>query len=427
MRKINLRSIVLLAGLLSAASAFVPAARAATCYLDNPPAATLLLPYFEVDLDRPIGRTTLFSVNNASATAILTNVTLWSDLGVPTLWFHLYLTGYDVQTLNLRDLFNGILPVTASAGQDPSDSISKKGVFSQDVNFASCTGILPIPPQLPPSFRDHLRAAHTGHASALLQNLCAGQNLGDNVARGYVTVDTVNRCEIKNPSEPGYFGAGGMATNQNVLWGDFFLVDQENAFAQGEDLVRIEADPTAFHAGSHTFYGRYLGDSGADAREPLPTTWASRYVTGGAFSAGTELIAWRDSGPSVAPFPCGERAAPFPLSLRCWAIFDESEQATALQPTIADPPPPPSPVLWFPAAANRTKVDGPSLPVPYDFGWLYLDLNQPASASGSGAFRQSWVGTLMSANGRFSVGYGATPLDTGCAPIGDFGPGDHPQ
>lgn len=34
-------------------------ARAGVCFFDNPPAATLLLPYFEVDLSRPTGRTTL--------------------------------------------------------------------------------------------------------------------------------------------------------------------------------------------------------------------------------------------------------------------------------------------------------------------------------------------------------------------------------
>ncbi|HBL30141.1 MAG TPA: hypothetical protein DD490_25165, partial [Acidobacteria bacterium] len=55
-----------------------------------------------------------------------------------------YLTGYDVQTVNLRDiLVSGILPRTASAGQDPTNTISPKGPISQDINFASCGGFLP--------------------------------------------------------------------------------------------------------------------------------------------------------------------------------------------------------------------------------------------------------------------------------------------
>ncbi len=51
------------------------------CALDDRPGATLLLPYFEVDLDHADGVTTLFSVSNASATAVLANVVVWTDLG----------------------------------------------------------------------------------------------------------------------------------------------------------------------------------------------------------------------------------------------------------------------------------------------------------------------------------------------------------
>src|SRR4051794_35500038 len=87
-----------------------PVARAADpCSIDQMPAATLLLPYFEVDPANPAGLTTLFSINNGSAAAVLANVQIWTDLGVPTLGFNVYLTGYDVQTINLRDLFNGQL------------------------------------------------------------------------------------------------------------------------------------------------------------------------------------------------------------------------------------------------------------------------------------------------------------------------------
>src|SRR3954454_17316745 len=96
--------------------------------IDDVPAATLLLPYFEVDLNNANGINTLFSINNASATAVLAHVTVWTDQSVPALDFDVYLTGYDVQTISLRDIFvNGNLPVTASAGQDPKDTISPKG------------------------------------------------------------------------------------------------------------------------------------------------------------------------------------------------------------------------------------------------------------------------------------------------------------
>jgi hypothetical protein len=138
-------------------------ANALICTIDDVPAATLLLPYFEVDLDNTNGITTLFSINNASATAILAHVVVWSDLSVPILDFNVYLTGYDVVTVSMRDiLVNGNLPRTASAGQDPSGSainagISPRGVASQDINFASCTGILPYGPgAVSANFRAHL-------------------------------------------------------------------------------------------------------------------------------------------------------------------------------------------------------------------------------------------------------------------------------
>src|SRR5687768_12541576 len=121
--------------------------------IDDVPAATLLLPYFECELGANLvpvanGDTTLFSINNASATAVLAHVTLWTDESVPTLDFDIYLTGYDVQTINVCDIFNGNLPRTASVGQDPQGGaqgvgISPKGPLSPDINFASCTGRLP--------------------------------------------------------------------------------------------------------------------------------------------------------------------------------------------------------------------------------------------------------------------------------------------
>ncbi|HVR10317.1 MAG TPA: hypothetical protein VMW75_19875, partial [Thermoanaerobaculia bacterium] len=134
-------------------------ARAVICDIEVEPAATLLLPYFEVDLANPNGVTTMFAVNNAVAAAHLVHVVLWSDLAAPVLDFNVYLTGFDQQTVNLRDLIvNGMLPQTASTGQDPTDTISPKGIFSQDIDFASCNNILP-PPPLPAFYTAYLQAA----------------------------------------------------------------------------------------------------------------------------------------------------------------------------------------------------------------------------------------------------------------------------
>ncbi|HEY2293832.1 MAG TPA: hypothetical protein VGM86_24270 [Thermoanaerobaculia bacterium] len=389
------------------------------CTVGLSPAATLLLPYFEVDPGSPTGLTTLFSINNASVVAVLANVTVWTDLGVATFSFPVYLTGYDVQTINLRDLFNGNLPQTASAGQDPIDTISPKGPYSQDINFASCSAL--PPPALPAAFVAHLRAAHSGQFSAVL-NGCAGQNLGDGRLRGYVTVDTVSACAPLAPGDSGYFGPGGIATNDNVLWGDYFYVDPDNKYSDGENLVRIKAFPGAFKQGDLTFYGRYVGMSGVDNRQPLPTTWGSRYVNGGAFSGGTDVLVWRDSGQVVKPFPCGTQPAGFPLAFASEVTFDEQEHAQTI-PLFPVPPgyQPPGPVPGaFGAEANRVHVGGPAFPVPFNFGWFFLELNAPHVG---GYVLQSWVETIMKAQGQYSVGFSATPFANGCEQVPQNRPG----
>ena len=392
----------------------VPARSEDPCTIDLAPAATLLLPYFEVDPASPTGLTTLLSINNAALQAVIANVTVWTDLGVATFSFPVYLTGYDVQTINLRDLFNGSLPRTASAGQDPIDTISPKGLYSQDINFASCSA-LPLP-ALPAAFIAHLRAAHSGQFSSVLGG-CAGQNLGDGRLRGYVTVDTVSACAPLAPGDPGYFGPGGIVTDDNLLWGDYFYVDPDNKYSDGENLVRIKAFPGTFKQGDLTFYGRYVGQSGADNRQPLPTTWGSRFVDGGAFSGGTDVLVWRDSGQAVKPFLCGTQPAGFPLHLATKVTFDEQEHPAIppLGPPIIPGQPPPAPTdAVFPAEANRVHIGGAVYPVPYSFGWQFFELNDPFRG---GFVSQSWVETIMKAQGQYSVGFSATPFANGCDPI----------
>jgi hypothetical protein len=157
-------TLLLLAAVLTLLVVPAVPSRAAVCTLDNVPAATLLLPYFEVDTADPNGRTTLMAINNASARATLAHVVLWTDLGIPTLSFDIYLTGYDVQSINLRDIFAGHLPQTADHGHDPADILSPKGRLSQDISIPSC-GSLPAA-DLSSPLVDHLRRAHAGEPSA---------------------------------------------------------------------------------------------------------------------------------------------------------------------------------------------------------------------------------------------------------------------
>jgi hypothetical protein len=379
-------------------------ATAALCTIDAVPAATLLLPYFEVDLNDPNGLTTLFSINNASNTAEIAHVVVWSDLSVPVLDFDVPLTGYDVQTMNLRDvLINGLLAGTVSSSRP---------------------GRPGGPIQLPQSYIDHLQNALTGHPSDLLGGLCAGRNLGDNVARGYITADVVNDFTLRFVGDPGYL-TDDIAFD-NVLWGDYFYVNSGQNFADGDTLVHIEAsltDPATTTPGRYTFYGRFANWNATDHREPLPTTFAGRFVTAGDFTGGTSFAVWRDSKTNQQPFTCSAvtgRPIWFPLGQEGIDIFDEAEQVNTPQTFPFSPQPPQQGILPFPAEAQRTKIGSADLPVPFDFGWLYLDLNTTLSGNPNPPFdpaaAQGWVTVIMDASGRFSVGFSAIQLDSACAP-----------
>jgi hypothetical protein len=408
--------------------------------IDDVPAATLLLPYFEVDLDNSAGITTLFSVNNASATAQLAHVTVWSTWSIPVLDFDVYLTGYDVQTFNLRDiLVDGILPQTGSgtttAANDPGSPL---GSYSfPDVIFPNCNTTTSPPgppvyaiPAITTTFRSHLRALLTGRQSPV-NGTCAGTNYGDNIARGYITVDDSNACTQLFPSDTGYFISGGLgiADNDNVLWGDYFYVNPGENFAQGETLVHVEADAAVFNAvGEYTFYGRYTGTpaTAADNREPLATTFAARYLSGGGFTGGTSLIVWRDS-----KFPPGATCANGPnygeLFEQQVVVFDEFENPLTVVTGGPSGEPTPGAQCTFCDEAQRVQVGGDGIQTNADFGWLYLNLNHATTrdaALGPGYVNiaQAWVTAVMDAEGRFSVGFDAIQLDSACA-ASHFTPG----
>ncbi|MEM9593644.1 MAG: hypothetical protein AAGD06_05250, partial [Acidobacteriota bacterium] len=87
---------LVLAVVLGIGATAPPPAAASACTLDNVPAATLLLPYFEVDLDSLSGTTTVFSIHNAWPEATVAHIIFWTDWGAPTINFDVFLTGYDV-------------------------------------------------------------------------------------------------------------------------------------------------------------------------------------------------------------------------------------------------------------------------------------------------------------------------------------------
>ncbi len=393
--------------------------------------STLLVPYFEVDLTNPNGRNTIFTVdkggrldavsmggvNSNIPTAVLAHVTVWSDLGVPVLNFNIYLTGYDVETVNMRNVLGGVLPRTASAGQDPSDTISPKGLKSQDINFASCTGFLP-PASLTATQISNLTAALTGKAAP---TQCSGLAYGDNVARGYVTVDVVNSCTTQNPGDVGYFN--NTVTFQNHLTGQVFYVDPSNNTARGGNVVHIHSndnsagppDPIVTTAGNYTFYGRLNGFTASDGRQPLSTNFVARFNPGQATGswrvpavppARASLIVWRDPKMITNPFSCASKPPWYPLGQEGITAFDEQEHPQSI-----------TGMAPFGAATQLVQVGGAALPVTFVAGSLFLDLNTTVAGapvpSADPAAAQGWVQVI---DGKFGVLHNAQQMDSATKP-----------
>ena len=121
---------------------------------------------------------------------------------------------------------------------------------------------------------------------------CAGRAFGDNIARGYVTVDTVNNCTLRFPGDPGYFGPAARATPPTRTCSGATTSTSTRrrtspTATPWSTSRRAATNPETSVAGQYTFYGRYVSWTAADNREPLATNFAARFVNGGAFSGGT--------------------------------------------------------------------------------------------------------------------------------------------
>ncbi|MES1242127.1 MAG: hypothetical protein ABUT39_10945 [Acidobacteriota bacterium] len=386
--------------------------------IDPVPAATLLFPYFEVDIAHSTGMNTVLAINNAYDSAALAHVTLWTDQSVPALSFDVYLTGYDSQLIDLRDLFvNGNVPVTACDGQDPKDTISPQGPISQDINFPGCWALPYAALALNSAHRAHLQAWFQGNQSPATGD-CAGAKWHDNVLRGYVTVDVVDVVNWLFPSDGDDYIS--ILAFDNVLWGDVVYVDPDAGISHAETAVHIEACEECFEPGDHTFYGRYNANNASDAREALPTTMSARYSYFSGFPSffggQTDFFVWREGNAAATGYNCTQQGPSswYPLESEQMVIFDMQEQpVTSEDCPLGDPTC--TQTILIPNEANRIDVAADLLS-PFNDGWVYLNLQHLATTYPD-QYAQMWLITTMDADGWFSIGYEGTPLDNANDPI----------
>lgn len=391
-------------GIALLACLLTPPVRAAVGAMDNVPAATLLLPYFEVDVTGNQFGTYIFTVHNTSADPKVAHVTLWTDVGIPTFGFDIYLAGKDLVDVELRAVFAGIVPHT-------SRTLSNVGADSTpNIAFTGCDALLPAVRLSEQQVLD-LRQAHQGLASGIFTGNCGAAAHGDGMARGYITIDVVNRCSLKkfpgspaDATDPAYFvsGGAGIATNENVLWGEYRIVDMPGNQAHGDLLVAIEA--ADFLTSGYTFYGRRVNGDGSDNRERLPLLWEARHIAGGPFQEAAIQI-WRD--PMIrTPWPCGGPAPSIPHGEVI--VFDEEENPSIL--TGATPSIVPLAASLIPLSVSP----GLQLPPGFEFGFIFFDLRLGAGAGADLLFHglnQSHVSTIHKSPGRFGGVNTAWPVD----------------
>jgi hypothetical protein len=392
-----------------------------SCDIAALPAATLLLPYFEVDLDDGDGETTLFTVTNVADRAKIVAVTLWTDHGFPVVTFHIYLTGYDVQSINLRD----VLAFGRIGGEGTGTSVSPVGELSNPAgpgyDVATCTNIPHLSPEI------LARVQHTfleGQYVLPFPGLCPVGSTHAN-AVGYVTMDVVTRCGAMPASSQKYFNED--IRYENVLIGEYQQLNPAQASAQGGTMVHIRAIPESKATGGlykannfpRSFYQRLVaGDSlgriNAGARQPLPSTFVARWISGGPGGFETSFKIWRSLSGREAT-DCGIDGDYTDVAEI--VVFDEAENAvTQARPPRGDPPRPEVPAD-LPAVALAHIDDDeifPTLPNGAIAGWVYFNLDSRDEDANHA--EQAWVITSLHAEGRYSGDLDATALGNGCSP-----------
>jgi hypothetical protein len=382
------------------------------------PAATLLLPYFEVDYQSPatIARTTLFTIQNTTALPQIARVTLWTDWSYPMLTFNVFLTGYDVQAISMYDIFaRGAIPNTSSMA--PVGTLS----FGNDRNPHFGAGAAAMcssgPATITMAMVDDLRKAFTGGTLALPG--CASAAVGNvhGNAVGYATIDVVANCNANSPVDAAYFANDVLF--DNVLTGDYQHINPNPAtgnYAGGNPLVHIRAIPEGGPAGAavptnlpYTFYDRYTKD---DRRQPLPSVFVPHYINGGINAFNTTLQIWREA--FAAPSACLEAYKNnSAVEITEVVRFDEHENPTYYQLCL---PSSGCHQTFLPSLSN-IAVSNERLPHPSTSGdvagWMYLNLNSPPLPARPA---QAWVVTSMTAEGRYAVEMDAPALGNGCSP-----------
>lgn len=375
------------------------------CSVDPRPAATLLIPYFEVGTACTPGEAnTRFTVTNIDAAPVLSRVQLWSNTGVPVFAFDIYLNGHDQHSVDLHELLcDGSLPSTG-AGLPPGEG----RLALPPQNFPGCNGgdtpgASPVYPALPPEATELFRAALSGQELPSAAGQCASIGNGRGTADGYITIDAVESCGAPNLSQAGF---GDALSARNVLTGSAMLINDASNSSAGLPVLGLEASPAL--ADSASFYGD-VGVNVGIRREPLPNAWSVESGSGGGVIDQSDFIVWRAPPAAGSSFTCGTMPPGFPLEIDnksgygSRGVFHVSDSGKA-KPSMRT-----MPLLL---AAQRVDVLDEFPAANMASGWTYMNLYR--QVGGQRIPAQAWVARSRGSAGRFEMLTAGTPLDSSC-------------
>src|SRR5207253_1157778 len=185
--------------------------------------------------------------------------------------------------------------------------------------------------------------------------------------------------------------------------------------------------------GATTYTGTLLN---YDRRQPLPATFAARYIQGGTTSFNTDFKIWREG--RTGPVLCSNAISNFALPITEIVRFDEHENPNTYSSGVIISPSVPA-TITLPETSRTSTASStyPTLASPAGDtgGWMYLNLNTGVTAPAVAANNvnlalhptfptprpsQNWVIVSMtgagSSAGLFGVEFDATSLGVGCSP-----------
>jgi hypothetical protein len=431
--------------------AIASTAVAVTCTIDQRPAATLLVPYFQVSYDSggelistgPDARDTIVTIANASAAPMIAHVNIYSRESLLLLDFNIALTGFDVQAMRMSDVLGGILP---SSGDTIGFDVCQRNALANV--YPDPDGFMRVRPLAPATGNDNSLATTDypvpafGTGFGLIEDLRLNCDGGlDDLAIGYIMIDHVNYCNLSDPTDPAYFTNDAIGMENN-LWGEIIFTSGTGIPTYGLSTVNVEADSVIGNISQgttipmRTLYARYwnFGDNSGDfppgacpncgsgdpetdllisapwdigygdQREPLGLRWAARW-----FDLDTTITSnfrvWRLS-------PTGGDCI-FNEPTVTLTFFDEDEN-TVTQGVC--PSPCTQPTFNFPLETQQRNISDFSHPTAVA-GWVNLDFVNFASGD---VWDQAWVDYSFESNVAFeTILVPGTQLDPStCNPLG---------